>query len=355
MWTAFEQILERVRKVAVNLVIVFVMAIVAYSIYADAWSGSYLIEPISGSGDLADKSEDVAARLRDEVGKLALAANNVAIKPISPDEQQPEVKISGTDISLRYFVNVLRSLIGAGYKKVEGQVTVTQIGEAPDCAPIPNAHDDHAAHEQKIRLTLSLESSSNGDFLDCKGSFTRAIQRGALETLKVIDPLTAANYIGQSNALVDKLRAKSIAEATLASERANEWPIWLQRLSGRPSKVPEGLLAIANVKLSMKDLSYEDFKESEALFKAANEAYKLRNRDAEWFTAYDGIATKRLLERDYDGALSAVNRALGLKRQYNSSLYHLAQIYDDRARDTSSSKRAQGSFFGGGIPKSAET
>jgi len=77
---AIEQILERLRKFAVNILVVVVMSIIAYSIYADAWSGSYLIETISRSDELPNKNEDVAARLRDEIGKLALAANNVAIK-----------------------------------------------------------------------------------------------------------------------------------------------------------------------------------------------------------------------------------------------------------------------------------
>src|SRR5271166_7092729 len=107
------------------------MSIIAYSIYADAWSGSYLIETISRSHELPNKNEDVAARLRDEIGKLTLAANNVAIKPISQDQQQPEVKISGTDISLRYFVDVLRSLVGASYKKIMGQLTAVEIDTAP--------------------------------------------------------------------------------------------------------------------------------------------------------------------------------------------------------------------------------
>ena len=128
---------------------------------------------------------------------------------------------------------------------------------------------------------MSLDSSPSGVFVDCAGIYTRVIKRGALETLKVIDPLTAANYIGQSNTLEDKIRAKSIVEATLATTRKNEWPLWLQRLSGLSSTVPEGLLAMANIKLSMKAISLNEFEDSETWFESANEAYKERHYGTE--------------------------------------------------------------------------
>jgi Leucine-rich repeat (LRR) protein len=316
MW--IEQFFESCRKSIVNIIVVAATALACYVIVVDSLSGSYLIEPIGVPEEFSKKvldKESVAALLRNEIGVLVKEARNEAtIKSVTVNENMPEIKVGGTELSVRTVSGLLRDFVFSPYTRIAGVLSVSsgEVGKS----------------DMKVRLTLAKSDSMNGPFFDEEGRFPDVLKRGAFEALKVIDPFTAASYLGRGAADDRKPEALALLSSALATSRRTEAPVWLQRIFYFGSDIPRGELIRANILLSMNNIS--DAKES---FELANTEFSLRHLgNPDWYAAQDGIAVSRLLQGDYDGALTAVLLSLKLQENYVTALFHHAQVYDFRSR-----------------------
>jgi hypothetical protein len=245
MFAWIEQALDRLRKIALNILAIVATGIVMYAIWNDVWSGSYLIEQISVPEDFGKKVQDkvgVAALLRDDVGEFVKAARtDVAITPISQDRQEPDVTIAGTTLSFRYFADMLRDIVGHQYTRIAGELT-TEEPATTSLGGSMSGSDDRKA-EPRVRLVLREADGANGPFFEGEGTYHEVVKRGALEALKIIDPYSAASYLGRpGRSIEDQQEALALISSAISKSFRTEWPVWLQKFNYFTSDVPRGEL-----------------------------------------------------------------------------------------------------------------
>jgi tetratricopeptide (TPR) repeat protein len=77
------------------------------------------------------------------------------------------------------------------------------------------------------------------------------------------------------------------------------------------------------------------FQEAIELFKQANIEYAKRQFGGnQWYPAFDGLATAYLEQENYEPAVVNVERSLALQPDYDSAMFHRAQIPDFEFRKT---------------------
>jgi tetratricopeptide (TPR) repeat protein len=332
----FESLLTRVRNLAVNTGILVAAGLILYAIFIEADDGSYVIQQISVPENFekwVQGKDGVAAELRDTIGKLVRRARtDVAIKPVVQDSQQatePEISVAGATFSAGYFVNALRAMLRKHYEVITGELSIV---EPTSTRPIPPllCQGLHKK-EGEVKLILRLANEASGPIFEGEGPYQDVLMCGALTALRYIDPYSAAiNLVQNDNTSEAGL---DLVISALADARKRETAIWLQRLLGAfESDIPRGELARANILLAMGPKHYV---EAKAAFSAANAEYAERHfGKPEWYAAHDGLATVLLLEKNYQEALAELQESLKWRSDYDSALYHVAEVYDSRSRDT---------------------
>ena len=333
-----ESFLERARNLMVSIAVVVGFVVIAVSLIINGWSGRYSIEPISAPDDFQKKVENsvgIAALLRDDLNKLVqqsmqLSGTKVAIKPID-DQKAPEVTVMGTTISIDYFIGALRKLIGKEYPKITGEISYINKDSTPANPPMlcPNL----AKSAEPVRLILRVGEDGGVPFFEGEGAFPEVALCGALYTLRIIDPYSAASYLGQ-RPQTQMQAFKLLEEVAAESPSRDTAEIDLIR----------GNIELGNGKKP----------DAERLFNQASSDYNDRHRgriglfgwypafdglttnifeEDGWYPAFDGLATTYLLEGKYDQALASVEKALELRHDYQSAMFHKAQIFDFQFRD----------------------
>jgi hypothetical protein len=258
MFAWIEQALDRLRKIALNILAIVATGIVAYAIWNDVWSGSYLIEPIATPEDFGKKVQDkvgVGALLRDDVGEFVKAAQNqVAIAPIPQDRQEPDITIAGSTLSFRYFADMLRDIVGHQYTRIAGELTTTEEPATTSLGGSMSGSDDRKA-EPRVTLTLREADGANGPFFLAEGTYHEVVKRGALEALKIIDPYSPASYLGRGS-IEDRREALALISSALS----------------KSSDVPRGELARGNLLLAIAQ-----FADAEKHFQNANSEFAKRH------------------------------------------------------------------------------
>jgi tetratricopeptide (TPR) repeat protein len=320
----FEDWLDRLRRMAVNIAVVIATVLVVGMIVAQVFSGSYLIEPLNISKNLSDKIPDeagLAAELRDEVGAAwHRAFSETAIKPVVQESDQPDVKVGETELPVRYIAQLIRDISGYPIVRVSGHV----LPPPPDKAASKTTDEQDGT---LVRITLTTTSRASGPFFDESGRYPEIVRKAAVQTLAQIDPFAAAWALTQGNA-EDRQHALTLAKSALKDSRSREWPTWVYRFLGIKSDVPRGELAVGSALFSIGD-----DEQAREHFKAANEEYALREGSGKrWYAADDGIATTFIREKRFNDARAAVRNALEDRPDYDSAKYHLAEITDNEAR-----------------------
>lgn len=329
-----ESFLERARNLMVSIVIVTAFLVVAVSLTINGWGGRYSIEPISAPDDFQKSVESgvgIAALLRDDLNKLVqISGTNVAIKPIG-DEKAPEVTVMGATISIDYFIAAVRRLVGKEYPKITGEISF--VDKNSTLAEPPMLCPQLARSKAPVRLVLRVGDDGGVPFFEGEGSFLDVARCGALYILKIVDPYSAASFLGQ-NPSTEMQAFKLLEEVAAVSPLSDMAEIDLIR---------------GNIKLGSGKKS-----EAERLFNQASADYSDRHRgragllgwypafdglttvalqEDGWYPAFDGLATTHLLAKRYDEALASVERSLELQRDYKSAMFHKAQIFDFQFRD----------------------
>jgi tetratricopeptide (TPR) repeat protein len=334
-WQELDQAFERARKIALNAVAVLAVALVAYAIVWEAFSGSYSTDPIA-IPDQKSKSrfdgEALAAQLKDAVSiawrggrssEVFRLNSEPIIRPLAPDRGEPTLNLTGTTISLRYFATLIRNIFGSAATRITGEMTLL--------APLPGDQADI----ERVRLILRT-SDNEGPFFDRVGNYTDIISSAGIEILLKIDPLAGAGVLSAN----DPLRALTIVESFSAGLKKTELPVWAVRSLPVTSQLPRLELTFGNIYLAM---GQDSLGLAKAHFGRANEEYKLRNlAGQDWYAAQDGLATVAIYEvgdnvrADFEAGLrearAYVERALTLEPQYDSALYHDAEISDRHSR-----------------------
>jgi tetratricopeptide (TPR) repeat protein len=310
--------------------------IVIYAVFIESWSGSYSIEPIpvpDAVGKAYDK-DAYTSLIRDDLDRLiVLSSTRVVIRPVGEDKA-PDVNVVGTTFSLSYVISVLRDLFRTQYKKISGNLiqydgdVVARHPPTEDTALCPGLKPS----DPKFRLVLRSSDSPSGPFFSGVGNYVDLAYCGALYTLALIDPLSAASYLGQAEET--QPQAFAMLDKALAGATENERSIFPNWLIGN-SDIPRAALIRANILLGMKK-----YPEAKTFFETAANEYSRRHiLQKKWYPAFDGIATVFIMREDgkikkpeVTYALNYVNRALEIDPTYDSALYHKAQIYDDYFR-----------------------
>ena len=329
-----ESLLERARNLMVSIAIVAAFLVVAVSLTINGWGGRYSIEPISAPDDFQKSVENgvgIAALLRDDLNKLVqISGTNVAIKPIG-DQKAPEVTVMGTTISIDYFIGAVRSLVGKEYPKITGEISYVDKNSKP--ADPPMLCPELAKSKEPVRLVLRVGESGGVPFFEGEGSFLDVALCGALYTLKIVDPYSAASFLGQKPST--EMQAFKLLEEVAAESSSSD--------------VAEIDLIRGNIELGSGKRS-----EAERLFNQASADYNGRHRgrvnllgwypafdglttvtlqEDGWYPAFDGLATTYLLAKRYEEASASVEKSLELRRDYKSAMFHKAQIFDFQIRE----------------------
>jgi tetratricopeptide (TPR) repeat protein len=324
-----DSFLERARNFIVSTAVVVGFLLIAFSLIVNGWSGRYSIEPISAPDDFlrnVESSVGIAALLRDDLNKLVTTSGtNVAIKPVG-DQKAPEVTVMGTTLSLDYFVGALRRLMGTQYPRITGEISYVDKNSTPTNPPM--LCPDLAKSKAEVKLVLRVGDDGGVPFFEGEGSFLDVSLCGALYTLRIVDPYSAASYLGQRDQT--QMQAFKLLEEAAAESASSD--------------MAEIDLIRGNIQLGKGNTS-----EAERLFDQASADYNDRHRvrvgwfgwypafdglatmrleEGGWYPAFDGLATTYLLEGRYEQASASVEKALELQHDYKSALFHKAQISD---------------------------
>jgi tetratricopeptide (TPR) repeat protein len=326
--SGFETFLERARNLIINVAVIGGSLVIALSITINGWGGRYSIEPISAPDDFQKNTNNglaIAALLRDDLNKLVrISGTNVAIKPVG-DQKAPEVTVMGTTFSLDYFMGAVRGLIGKQYPRITGEISYSdknkKLGNSPMLCP------DLARSKAAVKLVLRVADDGGVPFFEGEGSFPEVALCGALYTLRIVDPYSAASYLGQRpETQPQALEILDEAAATIVKDKSAR--PWVDKLYSS-SDMAEIDLIRANIKLGN-----ENKQEAEYLFEAADKDYNDRHLGrGGWYPAFDGLATTYLEEGRFKEAVASVDKALELQNDYKSAMFHKAQIFDFQFRE----------------------
>jgi hypothetical protein len=180
--------IEQARTVIIAVIVVW---LVVFSLTNSGWSGRYSIEPIAAPDRFqrsVESSVGTAALLGDDLNKLvSLSGTNVAIKPAG-DQRVPEVMVMGATFSLD-------CLIGKQYPLITGEIRYVDKNSTP--GDLPMLCPDLVESKAEVKLVLSVSDDGLAPFFEGEGSFREVVRCGALYALKIIDPYSAASYLGQ--------------------------------------------------------------------------------------------------------------------------------------------------------------
>ena len=265
---------ERTRNFIVSIAVVGGSVLMVLSLIVNGWSGRYSIEPISASDDFqknVETSVGIAALLRDDLNKLVkISGTNVAIRPVG-DQKVPEVTVMGTTLSLDYFIGALRRLIGKQYPRITGEVAYLEKNSTPTNPPMlcPELAKSTAA----VRLVLRVGDDGAAPFFEGEGSFTDVALCGALYTLRIVDPYSAASYLGQR----DETQQQAFK--------------LLEEVAAEPSSSDTAEIDLIRANIQLR-IGHKD--EAERLFRQAGVDYSNRHRGHAglfgWYPAFDGLA-----------------------------------------------------------------
>jgi tetratricopeptide (TPR) repeat protein len=170
------------------------------------------------------------------------------------------------------------------------------------------------------RATFALKADEEGLYID-------VIKHAAVATLAQIDPYAAAGAMAQGDE-VEQQKALILVKSALNKSRAEERPPWQYRWLPFESDLPRGELTEANVLFQLGK-----FSDAREHFEAASKEFQLRDRHgSRWFAADDGLATTFIKENRLEEAKDAIKRSLEENPQYDSALYHSAEIDDNMSR-----------------------
>jgi tetratricopeptide (TPR) repeat protein len=334
-----ESFLERVRNLVVSIAVILGFVVILASLIINGWSGRYSIEPITAPDDFqkeVENSAGIAALLRDDLNKLVqISGTNVAIKPVG-DQKAPEVTVMGTTISIDYVIGAFRRLIGKEYPKITGEISHSAkhstLADAPMLCP------KLAKSSEPVKLILRVGDGGGVPFFEGEGSFPEVAMCGALYTLRIVDPYSAASYLGQT--LPTRMQAFKLLDEVAADS-------------------PSADMAELNLIRGNIELGAGKQSDAERLFKQASSDYNDRHRgrinlwgwypafdglttntfdEDGWYPALDGLATTYLLSGRYEQALDSVEKSLRLRQDYQSAMFHRAQIFDFQVRALTNGK-----------------
>jgi hypothetical protein len=323
-----ESFLERARNLMVSIAVVVGFVVIAVSLIINGWGGRYSIEPISAPDDFQKSVENgvgIAALLRDDLNKLVqisgtvqISETNVAIKPIG-DEKAPEVTVMGTTISIDHVIAAVRRLVGKEYSKITGEISYVDKNSTP--AEPPVLCPELAKSKAPERLVLREGDGGGVPFFEGEGSFLDVVRCGALYTLKVVDPYSAASFLGQKRS-TEMQAFKLLEEVAAASPSSDMAQIDLIRGN---IKLGSGKKSEAERFFNQASADYSDRHRGRAgllgWYPAFDGLTTVALQEEGWYMALDRLATTHLLARRYDEALASVERSLELQPDYKLAMF----------------------------------
>jgi hypothetical protein len=337
--------LEKLRKISIDLSIVLILTVVTWSIVSEVWNGVYSIDPILVPGQVDQSVQDgtgVALALQAEVGDLlAESRTGSQIRTVIPETNQPDLTVAGTNVPLRYFASLIRDLIGLPYKRIIGELSPTkETADRRRClGTFEGLPRSEAQTDQSFHLILQLADSSATPFFDCTGSYSELIHDGGLAVLSIVDPYTSATLLSKLGDDQAQVEAHLLVLDALAEAKQNEVPAWLQRSAPLwRSVIPRAHLALGNIDLDEGDpaAAIEEFNQADSEF-AERDVWRRH-----WFAAMDGISAAYIAlgakdaAKDggyFESARQLAQEALRLNGTFDSALYHLAQSYDGQSAE----------------------
>jgi tetratricopeptide (TPR) repeat protein len=305
--------------------------VIVVPIAMEVFGGSFMIDPISVPEELAKRgitAETVAARIRDEMGRLEsesrMGGEENTIKAIVEGASTPEINVLGTSISVRYIADALRDMLPFSYKKFSGDLSIADQSESADDSDAAEADSasSRAGEQPKLRLVLR-ESHDSKWLFEGKGTYYEVVREGALAALQRADPYPAAIYLSRRRAKHAEALALIESNLTVPSRKGSQLVL--------PDKnLPRGQLARGYVLMDMGEARYDD---AEKAFKQADKDYKQAySTDRDWDAAGDGQAILDIYRKNYDKALEDAQKAIDANPGYESAIYHSAQADDERFR-----------------------
>lgn len=359
--------LAQVRSIMLSIVVIFATALVVVTIVHEVAVGTYAIDTIETPSEISSSvatGEGVAGLIRDEIGRIATATRaNVVIRPVTPDLKEPVVAVTGTSLPLRYVATLVRDTLGVGYFRISGEIVnagklpispasaASVVSASPDstlsfsgiCSRFPNSKcllaSGAVTEGPLVRLVLRRSDKEGGPFFDGVGEINAVIEGAALAAMEFIEPLTAAAFIGLRNDRAQKHRAIALATSALASVQNGA-------MRGGDDFAFRAHLTIAQLYSAL-----EEYDKAAKEFNSADEEFGRLHAGKRSHAVLDGLGYiafqrgKRALEAgqsptsvfgDYFGPAESLYRearsADATNPDYDSALYHLAEVYDERSR-----------------------
>ena len=178
-----ETFLDRARKIVLNLAALLAGTFVVGYVVVDAFSGRYEVQTIEVPSELQKviSGDEIAARLRDGMASdWRKAAVTSPISAYQKDAGEPEIVITGTNLSLRYVSKLIRRILGHSIVELSSELTpgpedTNKMGD--------DAGKDHAGIG-RVRLILRKSDFSANTYFDGSGPLDQVIADGALASLE---------------------------------------------------------------------------------------------------------------------------------------------------------------------------
>ena len=228
-WTlkSISDVFELVRTFTVNLTIVFVGLALLTIVSRQLLNRSVVIEPINVPASIAQKgytSEIISQWIVDEINNIQdIATTQKKRSELVPDWERLDIEMPGADLSVQTIGRILREGLGILEKKITGEVIQLEHG-----------------YRMRLRFML-IDDNSYAVLTD--DDVDQLIKKGALQSIKTIEPFTLASYYyamahpGGPEGTDDKERTEALEKMNetidlcLKNKRSDDDP-WAHNLRG---------------------------------------------------------------------------------------------------------------------------